>query len=115
MSIMGFIVSFTVPIVFAVLMNELKGRLFKRSIQTISYLPHFVSWVVVASSVTKTLSTEGGVNELLLQLHLIDQPVQFMAKGNWFWGIVIFRYVEGNRLELDYFFGSYGGYRSGAV
>ncbi len=88
MSIMGLIVSFTVPIVFAVLMNELRGQLFKRSIQTVSYLPHFVSWVVVASLVTKMLSIDGGVNELLLQLHIIDQPVQFMAKGSWFWGIV---------------------------
>ncbi len=89
MSIMGLIVSFTIPVVFAVLMNELKGQLFKRSIQTISYLPHFVSWVVVASLVTKMLSIDGGaVNELLLKLHIIDQPVQFMAKGSWFWGIV---------------------------
>lgn len=89
MSIMGLIVSFTIPVVFAVLMNELRGQLFKRSIQTISYLPHFVSWVVVASLVTKMLSIDGGaVNELLLQLHIIDQPVQFMAKGSWFWGIV---------------------------
>lgn len=89
MSIMGLIVSFTIPVVFAVLMNELRGQLFKRTIQTISYLPHFVSWVVVASLVTKMLSIDGGaVNELLLQLHIIDQPVQFMAKGSWFWGIV---------------------------
>jgi putative aldouronate transport system permease protein len=89
MSIMGLIVSFTIPVVFALLMNELRGQLFKRSIQTISYLPHFVSWVVVASLVTKMLSIDGGaVNELLLQLHIIDQPVQFMAKGSWFWGIV---------------------------
>lgn len=89
MSIMGLIVSFTMPVIFAVLMNELRGPLFKRYIQTISYLPHFVSWVVVASLVTKMLSIDGGaVNELLLKLHLIDQPVQFMAKGSWFWWIV---------------------------
>jgi putative aldouronate transport system permease protein len=70
-------------------MNELRGQLFKRTIQTVSYLPHFVSWVVVAGLITKMLSTDGGiVNELLLKLHWIDQPVQFMAKGNWFWGIV---------------------------
>ncbi|KQX51494.1 MULTISPECIES: ABC transporter permease [unclassified Paenibacillus] len=89
MSIMGLVVSFTVPVMFAILMNELKGQLFKRSIQTISYLPHFVSWVVVASLVTKMLSIDGGaVNELLMKFHIIDQPVQFMAKGTWFWGIV---------------------------
>ncbi|MBD0384252.1 ABC transporter permease [Paenibacillus sedimenti] len=89
MSIMGLIVSFTIPVLFAVMMDELRGHLFKRTIQTIAYLPHFVSWVVVAGIVTKMLSIEGGaVNELLMQLHIIDQPVQFMAKGSWFWSIV---------------------------
>ncbi|MCZ8524005.1 MULTISPECIES: ABC transporter permease [Paenibacillus] len=89
MSLMGLLVGFTVPIIFALLMNELKGQFFKRSVQTISYLPHFVSWVVVAGIVTKMLSTEGGaVNSLLLSLGVIDAPVQFMAKGEWFWSIV---------------------------
>jgi len=89
MSIMGLIVSFTVPVAFALLLNEIKGQFFKRSIQTISYLPHFVSWVVVAGIVTKMLSADGGaVNQLLMTLHLIDEPIQFMAKGEWFWSIV---------------------------
>ncbi|WP_127486291.1 ABC transporter permease [Paenibacillus ehimensis] len=89
MSIMGLIVGFTVPILFAVLLNELRGSAFKRTVQTISYLPHFVSWVVVAGIVTKMLSMDGGaVNQLLMFLGLIDGPIQFMAKGSWFWYIV---------------------------
>ncbi|MCA0755044.1 ABC transporter permease subunit [Paenibacillus sp. N4] len=89
MSTMGLIVGFTVPVIFALLINEMKGQLFKRSVQTISYLPHFVSWVVVAGLVYKMLSTDGGaVNQLLMWLNIIDQPIQFMAKGNLFWGIV---------------------------
>jgi putative aldouronate transport system permease protein len=89
MSFMGLIVGFTVPIIFALLLNEIKGSLFKRSIQTISYLPHFVSWVVVAGIVSKMLSTDGGaINQLLMALHLIDEPVQWLAKGQYFWGIV---------------------------
>jgi len=89
MSIMGLIVSFTVPIIFALFLNEIKGKFFKRSIQTISYLPHFVSWVVVAGLITKMLSTDGGaVNQLLMSLRLIDEPILFMAKGEWFWSIV---------------------------
>ncbi|WP_373871361.1 ABC transporter permease [Paenibacillus montaniterrae] len=89
MSTMGLIVSFTVPVIFALLLNELRQQFFKRTIQTIAYLPHFVSWVVVSGIVTKMLSTDGGaVNELLMSLNLIDQPIQFMAKGEWFWGIV---------------------------
>lgn len=89
MSTMGLIVSFTVPVIFALLLNELRQQFFKRTIQTIAYLPHFVSWVVVSGIVTKMLSTDGGaVNDLLMSLNLIDQPIQFMAKGEWFWGIV---------------------------
>lgn len=89
MSVMGLVVGFTVPVVFALLLNELRGTAFKRTVQTVSYLPHFVSWVVVAGLVSKMLSIDGGpVNELLLWLGIIDEPVQFMAKGNWFWSIV---------------------------
>jgi len=89
MSTMGLIVSFTVPVIFALLLNELRQQFFKRTIQTIAYLPHFVSWVVVSGIVTKMLSTDGGaVNDLLMSLHLINEPIQFMAKGEWFWSIV---------------------------
>jgi putative aldouronate transport system permease protein len=89
MSTMGLIVGFTVPVIFALLLNEMRGQFFKRSVQTISYLPHFVSWVVVAGLVSKMLSTDGGaINQLLMYLNIIDSPIQFMAKGEWFWGIV---------------------------
>jgi putative aldouronate transport system permease protein len=89
MSFMGLIAGFTVPIIFAVLLNEVRQQFLKRAVQTISYLPHFVSWVVAAGIVTKMLSTEGGVvNQVLVGLHIISEPIQFMAKGNLFWGIV---------------------------
>ncbi|MED1561996.1 sugar ABC transporter permease [Alkalihalobacillus alcalophilus] len=89
MSVLLLVAGFTIPIVFAVLLNELKDSIFKRSVQTISYLPHFVSWVVVAGIVTKMLSTDGGIiNDLLVGLNIVDNPIQFMAKGEWFWYIV---------------------------
>lgn len=89
MSLMGLVVGFTVPIAFAVLLNELRGSAFRRTVQTVSYLPHFVSWVVVAGIVSKMLSVDGGaVNQLLMALGIIDQPIQFMARGSWFWYIV---------------------------
>ncbi|GIP55434.1 MULTISPECIES: ABC transporter permease [Paenibacillus] len=89
MSLMGLIFGFIVPIFFAVFLNELRGSIFKRTVQTVSYLPHFVSWVVVGGIITKMLSIDGGiVNELLLSLHIINEPIQFMAEGKWFWGIV---------------------------
>ncbi|WP_441944969.1 ABC transporter permease [Paenibacillus sp. 2TAB23] len=89
MSVLGLIVGFTVPVIFALLINEIRGSAFKRMVQTVSYLPHFVSWVVVAGLVTKMLSVEGGViNELLISLHLIQEPIQFLAKGEYFWSVV---------------------------
>ncbi|MBB3129271.1 putative aldouronate transport system permease protein [Paenibacillus rhizosphaerae] len=89
MSFMGLILGFVVPIFFAILLNELRGMFFKRFVQTVSYLPHFVSWVVVAGIITKMLSIDGGaVNQILMALHLTDEPIQFMAKGSWFWYIV---------------------------
>jgi putative aldouronate transport system permease protein len=89
MSFMGLVAGFAVPILFAVLLNEVRQMFFKRFVQTVSYLPHFVSWVVVAGIVTKMLSTDNGaINDLLLWLGVISEPIQFMAKGEWFWGIV---------------------------
>lgn len=89
MSTMGLVAGFIVPIVFAVVLNEVRAMPVKRFVQTVSYLPHFVSWVVVAGIVTKMLSTEGGVvNEILVSLHIVDEPIQFMARGGLFWYIV---------------------------
>lgn len=89
MSVLGLIASFTIPILFAVLLNEVRLSALKRFVQTVSYLPHFVSWVVVAGIVTKMLSAENGVvNQILVKLHLLREPVQFMAKENLFWYLV---------------------------
>lgn len=89
MSLMGLIIGYTVPILFAILLNEIRISAFKRAIQTIAYLPHFVSWVIVGGLVYKMLSIDGGVvNEMLIALHIVDEPVQFMANPHLFWLIV---------------------------
>lgn len=90
MSILGFILNFTIPIIFALLLNELRLIVFKKTIQTISYLPHFISWVIAASLVSTMLSTDNGlVNEILVNLHLIKEPIQFMAMPKLFWWVVV--------------------------
>jgi putative aldouronate transport system permease protein len=89
MSSMGIVAGFTIPIIFAVLLNEVRLQVFKRFVQTISYLPHFVSWVVAAGIISKMLSTDNGiVNDILVSLHIIREPIQFMGEGKLFWGIV---------------------------
>ena len=60
MSGLGLLLGFPVPIIFAILINELKYLKLKRFVQTISYLPHFVSWVIVANIVTAALSPKIG-------------------------------------------------------
>jgi putative aldouronate transport system permease protein len=89
MSVLSLIARFVFPILFAILLNELRVGWFKKTVQTVSYLPHFVSWVVVGGMVYMMLSTDGGViNSLLQSLGVIKEPVIFMAKPQYFWGIV---------------------------
>jgi len=89
MSGLALIFGFTLPVILAVLINELQGTKFKKTVQTISYLPHFVSWVIVASIFSKMLSMDGGViNNILLSMGIISAPISFMGEPKMFWGIV---------------------------
>lgn len=88
MSFLSLICGYTLPIIFALLLNELRSGFFKRFIQTVSYLPHFVSWVIVAGMFYRLLGVGGGVNEALLAMGIVDKPVLFFAKPEYFWGLV---------------------------
>ncbi len=89
MSFLSLAFGFTLPIILAVLINEIKRERFKKTVQTISYLPHFVSWVIVVSIFNRMLSTDNGVvNNILVTLKIIEEPVQFIAKPELFWWIV---------------------------
>jgi putative aldouronate transport system permease protein len=89
-SLLKLIVSFPLPIFFAILLNEIGSLRYKRFIQTISYLPHFLSWVVLGGILTTWLSESGMINELLVQAGILQQPVTFLAEPAYFWGIVVF-------------------------
>jgi putative aldouronate transport system permease protein len=94
MSFINMTLGYITAIVFALLLNELKKIAFKRVIQTISYLPHFLSWIIVTGLVATMLSVENGVvNDLLLFFGLIDEPILFLSEPKYFWGIVGFTYV----------------------
>lgn len=88
MSSMGLALGFTAPIIFALLLNEVRFVKFKKFTQTVSYLPHFISWVTVAGIVTTMLSNEGVVNSILTGLGIVDKPIQFMGQANLFWIIL---------------------------
>lgn len=89
MSVINLVLSFVTAIILALLLNEIKNLFLKRTIQTISYLPHFLSWIIVTGIVSTCLSTEGGiVNEVLMAIGFIDSPVSWLSEGKYFWGIV---------------------------
>lgn len=71
-----------VPVIFALLLNEIRQMGLKRSVQTLVYLPHFMSWVILGGILLDLLSLEGIVNQLLSFFHM--QPVMFLSEGNWF-------------------------------
>ncbi len=88
MGVLGLVFTTISAITFALLLNEMRFLRFKKLTQTISYLPHFVSWVIVANIVTTMLSIEGPINSLLTSIGVLDDPVNFMAKPGMFWGII---------------------------
>ncbi len=76
---------FPAPIILALLINEIKSSKFKKIIQTISYLPHFLSWVIFGGIVIDILSPGGLVNSLLHSLGLVEENFNVMAQGEHFW------------------------------
>lgn len=73
---------FPVPIIFALLLNEVKNKFFYRTIQSITYLPHFISIVVVCGMITTFLATDGLVNNIITALG--GNAIQFLAQPGWF-------------------------------
>lgn len=92
LSVLLMLISFPVPIVLALLLNELRGRFFKRSIQTIIYIPHFMSWVIVVSLFYVMLTTDGGaINNLIVSLG--GAPVGFLTDPEWLRPMYVFQHV----------------------
>lgn len=87
-STLNMTIGFIAPIILALQLDELRQGLFKRATQTISYLPYFVSWVVVASIVTTLLNSDGVVNEVLMNLGFIDKPIAFLTTGKYFYALI---------------------------
>ncbi len=81
------IVGFPVPIILALMLNELRFKRFKRVSQTILYLPHFLSWVIIASVALNLFKPETGlVNILLKQAGWIEKGIPFLTE-KWHWAV----------------------------
>jgi len=75
-------------ILLAILITEVKNVLYRRVVQTLSYLPHFISWIVVVGMVQTLLYSSGPVNSVLLNLGFISKPINFLGSANMFWGLI---------------------------
>ena len=94
MSLINMVLGYVTAITFALLLNEVKITGFKRVVQTISYLPHFLSWIIVTGLVASMLAVENGaINDLLVTLGIIKEPILFLSEPKYFWGIVGITYV----------------------
>jgi putative aldouronate transport system permease protein len=79
---------FPAPILLALLLNEVRNQRFKKTIQTLTYLPHFISWVVIGGLIQTVLSPTNGVVNYLLGL-VGFEPIKFMMTPELFRGIVV--------------------------
>ena len=93
MGVLNLVTTFIMAIVFAILLNEVKNVLFKKGVQTISYLPHFLSWIIVTAILHDALSSTGIVHEILLKFGFIDKSIEFFSHKEYFWWIVAFANV----------------------
>lgn len=88
LSITRLIFSFPVPIILALLINEIRSKVFKRTAQTLMYLPHFLSWVVLGGIVVNMLSmTDGLVNDLIAASG--GEKINFLGSVDWFRTVII--------------------------
>lgn len=89
-SLIKIVTGFPAPIILALLLNEVRHMKFKRTVQTISYLPYFLSWIVVAGLFMQLLSPNTGViNYILKNTFGLKEPIFFLGDNKWFRGTLI--------------------------
>lgn len=87
-SVLKMLFTFPVPLLLAVILSETRNKAVKRLVQTASYLPYFISWVVVAGFCLQFFTTqEGVVNKVIVALG--GEPRFFLSSPDYFWGLVI--------------------------
>jgi len=93
LSFLQIVFSFPAPIVLALLLNEVRNQLYKRLIQSIVYLPHFLSWVIVVGIFMIFLRTHGFINSLLHVVFGLDKPIDFLIDPRFFRPLIILQVI----------------------
>lgn len=86
LNVLSLVVSFPAPIIFALLLNEIKSTAFKRVVQSISYMPHFISWVIVYGLIVNFTMTDTGLFNVILK-HMGSEQIAFLTTKSW-WIVV---------------------------
>lgn len=89
MNLLRIFTAFPLTIIVAIMINELKNMRFKKTLQTVSYLPFFISWVVLGGMIIAWLSEVGLVNNVLMDLGLINERIPFLTDPSNYWTIAI--------------------------
>jgi putative aldouronate transport system permease protein len=85
---LAIVIGYPLPIIFSLIIFSMRDSVFKRVSQTISYMPHFLSWVVVAGFIYRMLDRNGGVVNLLIK-QFGGTAIPFMSESKYFWGIAV--------------------------
>lgn len=90
LNILQLLINFPAPIIFAILMSELLSDKFKKFVQTVTFFPHFLSWVIFGGIFISMLDYDSGIiNNLLVKIGLVKEPVDILGGEEYFWGLII--------------------------
>lgn len=87
-SLMQLVIYFPMPIILSLFLNEVRHTGYKRTVQTLIYIPHFVSWVIVASLSYQLFNTSDGMISTILNT-VLGHKVDILANGKYFWGLIV--------------------------
>lgn len=90
MSTIKLVLGFPIPILFALLLNEIRSLRFKRTVQTISYLPHFIAWTIFGGIALNWLGEGGVINQLMMGLGIQEREIMYNSDPKYFWWITYF-------------------------
>ena len=88
LSVINLVFGTVSAVLLAVLLNEVRNRKFKRTVQTVTYLPHFLSMVIVVGMAQNIFASNGSINDALKSIGLVKEPVWFLGEGKYFWWLV---------------------------
>ena len=87
-SLLQLIIYFPAPIILSLFLNEVRHNGYKRVVQTLVYVPHFVSWVIVASLTYQLFNVSDGVINMIIK-NLTGGTIDILSKGSTFWGLIV--------------------------